>query len=397
MSLPRILYVGTFPPHPGGTGVINGYLLKGLHDAGYPLSVVAPASRGRAAVVGRLYPNIALAEVPITLSPNAPWLRPMDDPEKLTDIANLQAAFTEIAERFNPEIVFTGREDFLESVLPWTLRRGLPVVCRAPGSGALMADTYGAAARRAMFDLVGKADIIIAPALHVAAGLAKNGFRNIVTIQNPVDMARFRSGPIDRELAARFGLTSEHVVVAHVSNLKPVKRVQDIVAAAAQAVGRDPRLVFLVIGDGPDRKQLEEAILESELNDHFRFTDWVDHAAVPGHLRLADMALMPSSAEGLSSAYLEAMATGLPLLASDIAAAREVIDPGNNGFLFSVGDVDAIADLIVNVAADPHLRQRVRSNARAYVEQNHRLEAAGDLLREVVADVVRQGRAVGAT
>jgi len=399
VSLPRILYVGTFPPHPGGSGVVNGYLMKCLHDSGYPLSVVTPSSTetaGRAELVRRVYPRIALVEVPVARASIIPWGTRLDDPERLAQVTRMQAACAEEAERHRPGVVFAGRENYLDGVLPWAMSQSLPVVCRAPSSALLMDGVHGTTARRFAFELMAKADRIVAPAHHVAAGLANNGLSRIVTIQNPVDMARFRPASVDRDLAARHCLRPEHVVVAHASNLKPVKRTDDIVAAAAPAVNRDPRLIFLIFGDGPDRAKLEEAVLDSGLTDHFRFTGWVDHTALGDHLRLADMALITSATEGLAAAYLEAMATSLPLLASDIAGAREVIEDGKTGFLFPVGDAAAIADLIVKLAVDPALRHRIGSNARAYVEQNHRLEAAGDLLREVVADVVRQGRAVGA-
>ena len=83
--------------------------------------------------------------------------------------------------------------------------------------------------------------------------------------------------------------------------------------------------------------------------------------------------------------------TCLPLLASDIAGAREVVDDGKIGFLFPVGDITAIADLIVKVATDPDLRHRIGTNARTYVERNHRLDVAVGLLRGVLADLVCGG------
>jgi len=391
VSLPRVLYVGTFPPHPGGSSVAAGYLLQVLHDAGYPLSVVTPSSpetAGRAELVDREFPRIALVEVPLARAITSPFTENIDDAERLDHVARFEAAGIKEADRHRPDVVFVGREEFLESVFRWTTMRGLPVIGRVPSGGELVANVYGAAASRYALDMVRKANSIISPAHHIAAGLAKLGLSNIVTIQNPVDMVRFRPAPIDRHLAERLAIEPEHVVVTHASNMKPVKRICDIAAAAAAAVKRDPRLIFLMIGDGPDRAKLEAAVQAFDLAAHFRFTGWLDHAAVGAHLRVTHMALMPSTAEGLASAYLEAMATGLPLLASDVPGAREVVDDGKNGFLFPVGDIAAIADVIVRVAADPHLRQRIGANARAYVERNHRLETAGDRLHAVLTDVM---------
>jgi len=399
MALPRILFVGTFPPHPGGSGVVNGYLLKGLHDLGYPLSLVTPSSpetAGRAELVRHVYPGTALAEVPATHAVTTPWATRWDDPARLAQVSRMQEICVREADRFDPEIIFVGREIYLESVLPWAVPRNLSVIGRVPAGALLLDDVHGVEALQYALDLLSKADAVIVPGYHVEAGMRKHGLGNVVTIQNPVDLVRFRPAPVDHELAARLDLGTDRVVVAHASNLKPVKRIQDIVAAAQAAVARDRRLIFLIIGDGQDRAALEQAVHVSGLKEHFRFTGWVGHDRVDAHLRLAHMALMPSATEGLAAAYLEAMATGLPLLASDIAGAREVVDHGKNGFLFPVGDAAAISDLIVALAADPDLRLRVGANARAYVERNHQLDSAIDLLRRVVTGLVRRGSTVAA-
>jgi len=394
MSLPRVLYVGNFPPHPGGSGVIANYLMTGLHEAGYPLSVVtasSPEMADRHDLVQRDYPGIDLVEVPAPQALIQPWGWRLDHPDRLAHVNGVLAGCTTLAKRARHDVVLLGAEFFLDCMLPWAAAHGLPLVSRATAIAMLLAGVYGPAMRRHVFRLMPMASRIVTPAHHLTTTLTQHGLSNVVTIPNPVDATLFRPAATDEELAVRLRLGPDHVVVAHASNFKPVKRVGDILAAADLAVTRDPRLIFLVMGDGEDRASLEVAVRERGLSDHFRITGWVGRDAIAAHLRLAHMALMPSTTEGLSSAYLEAMATALPLLASDVAAAREVIDDGKNGFLFPVGDTTAIADLIVGLAADNELRHRVGRNARAYVERNHRVDVAIDLLRKILADVVRYG------
>ncbi len=92
-------------------------------------------------------------------------------------------------------------------------------------------------------------------------------------------------------------------MIAHVSNLKPVKRPLDLVRSAVETTRRDARLMYLIIGDGPLRKRMEEACRQAGVRDRFWFAGWIDYAAMPGYLSVADLVVMPSESEGLARAY----------------------------------------------------------------------------------------------
>lgn len=375
--LPRILFVGTFPPHPGGSGVVNGHLLKGLHDAGHPLQVVTPSSpetARRADIVRRDFSGIALFETPVDHADTEPWRADIDGAETRRYTAATLAACDKAMRRERPDLVLTGRVWSLTGVADWARGHGLPLANACHEGAVLLTDIYPKARCQRGFDLLRRTDMVVAPAEHITAGLAREGIDHVVALPNAVDRELFKPGPRDAALERCLGLGPEHIVMIHTSNMKPVKRAGDIVKAAARAVESNERLVFLMIGDGTCREELFEAVRDQGLSDFFRFTGWVDREALPAYLRLAHMAVMPSQAEGLAMAYLEAMATGLVLLASDIPAAREVVADGENGFLFPPGDVEAIADAILKVAGDAALRRGVGAAARAHIERHHRLE-----------------------
>ena len=166
-------------------------------------------------------------------------------------------------------------------------------------------------------------------------------------------------------------------MVAHLSNLKAVKRPLDLVLSAELALRAEPRLVYVVVGDGADRQAMENECRQRELASRFRFAGWVDYSQIPAYLKLADVVISMSESEGLSRVYLEAQASARLLLASDIAPAREVIDDGLTGLLFRKGDVEHLADRTVQAAGDPGLRTRIGRRARARV-QAHSLNLAVD-------------------
>ena len=118
-----------------------------------------------------------------------------------------------------------------------------------------------------------------------------------------------------------------------------------------------------------------------------RFAGWVDQSESPRYLNLADMVVMPSQLEALSLVYLEAQACGRVLIASDIPAAREVIEDGVTGLLFPMGVIEAFSERILLAAAQPGLRAAIGRRARAQAEasgMDEWLDAYERALRELV-------------
>ena len=164
----------------------------------------------------------------------------------------------------------------------------------------------------------------------------------------------------------------------HASNLKGVKRPLDIVRSGERVLRERPEVAYLIVGDGPLRAAMEERCRQEGILGSFRFVGWVEHERVPEYLNLADIAVMPSETEGFALAYLEAQACGCVLLASDIPAAREVVEDGRTGLLFRRDDVDHFAAQTLRAAGDPGLRAAIGRRAREAVR-------AHDLDRTVAA------------
>jgi N-acetyl-alpha-D-glucosaminyl L-malate synthase BshA len=154
----------------------------------------------------------------------------------------------------------------------------------------------------------------------------------------------------------RFAQLGERLLV-HLSNFRPVKRVQDAVEVFAR-VSRELPARLMLIGDGPDRSIAEQLARRYNIQDRIHFLGKQDN--VNELLPLADLMLMPSEMESFGLAALEAMACGVPAIATRVGGVPELIDDGVNGLLFEVGDVDSMANAAISL-----LRDETRLNALA--------------------------------
>jgi len=161
------------------------------------------------------------------------------------------------------------------------------------------------------------------------------------------------------------------VTLMHISNFRPVKRVQDVVTIFAKVTAAlDARLVL--VGDGPDACVAEETARRLGVLDRVTFLGVVDHVAPI--LAAADLLLLPSETESFGLVALEAMASGVPVVASDIGGIPEVVTHGETGFLASVGDTDRMAEHAIALLSDRTLCKRFSRAAvtRAAERFDHR-------------------------
>jgi glycosyltransferase involved in cell wall biosynthesis len=295
-----------------------------------------------------------------------------------------------------PDIIMVGRETFVWHVPDFAAAAGLPFVVRIAGGTiiGLLEDNYTPAVTAHWMQQLRKAARIVAPSGTLADGARRVlGLDNVALVMNAIDTGRFVPRPKDPGLLQALDLRDDNVVVMHVSNMKNLKRPLDIAQAAARTLPRDPRLVYVVVGDGPLREDLETACRELGLRDRFRFVGWVDYDTLPNYINLADIMVMPSSAEGLARVYLETQACGRLLLASDIPNAREVVTDGETGLLFRTADIDDFAAKTLMAAADPTLRAAIGRKARAYAEQAHSLDRAVAAYLDIFTDAIQTHRA----
>jgi len=188
--------------------------------------------------------------------------------------------------------------------------------------------------------------------LTVRSGLPK---RQVTTIWNGIDTQKFAfRGPCPAGPA---------IVVAR---LAAGKNIDALIQATALVRGQIPQFHLRIVGDGPCRSALEALAAELGIREHVDFTGEVDN--VPQQLQQASMFVLPSLSEGVSLSLLEAMATGLPVVATRVGGNLEVVQEGETGFLVPVEQPAKMAEVMIRLAADAELARRMGTAGRRRVE-----------------------------
>ena len=147
----------------------------------------------------------------------------------------------------------------------------------------------------------------------------------------------------------------------HISNMRPVKRLLDVVHIFARVNAEVPSRLVLV-GDGPDRDAAERELAKLGLGDRARCVGKVEDVAEV--LRWADLYLLPSNSESFGLSALEAMATGVPVIGTRAGGLPEVVQHGVCGFLGEPGDVEGMAQGAVALLTDPERCRQFSKAAR---------------------------------
>jgi glycosyltransferase involved in cell wall biosynthesis len=364
----RILYVGLLPPHEGGASLSSCEILAGLAARGHTvhaLTPITPAMTAREAAFARAWPGISTVRYPIPEIPSTP---DEPDPEwyRAAQTVHLDRLLPAAIRRHHPGAILIGRESFAPYVADVARARGIPVVQRLAGAGTngLLGGRFPEPLASEMRAALRQAQARVSPGRELAVAAGRLDIGDVLLIRTGVDLDRFQPREKDPALLRELDITRESIVVAHMSNLKALKRPLDLVRAAGATVATEKSLVFLVVGDGALRGAMEAACREAGIARHFRFVGWRSYDEMPRYFNLADMVAMPSESEGLARAYLETQACGRVLIASDIAPAREVVRHGQTGLLFPGEDNGALSDLILMAARDPALRRAIGARAR---------------------------------
>ena len=184
--------------------------------------------------------------------------------------------------------------------------------------------------------------------------------RHIAVVPNAVDSTRFRPDG-SAELRLRYAHPEEKLLT-HVSNFRGVKRVEDVIrtfAGVAEEIGAR----LLMIGDGPERPKAFE--LAAKLGVSGRVAFLGSFPRVEHLLSVSDLFLLPSSEESFGLAALEAMASGVPVVASRTGGIPEVVTDGETGYLCAVGDAAGMATAALTLLKDPVRHKRFSEAARA--------------------------------
>lgn len=165
-----------------------------------------------------------------------------------------------------------------------------------------------------------------------------------------------------RKVRESLNLAEDETVLLTVSRLTDDKGYREMIGATRLLLDEGYHFVLLAAGSGKDEQQIRRAIEDAGAGDAFRLLGWRDDVA--DLYCAADIFVFASHREGLPIAPIEAMASGLPVVLSDIPGCREEVGDGESGLLFSTGDAKGLAGCLVKLITDPNRRMEIARAAR---------------------------------
>jgi len=241
-----------------------------------------------------------------------------------------------------------------------------------------------------------RADRFVALSAEIADEVASLGIprERIVRIPNGVDTARFRPATAEERAAARarLGVRPDAPVVLHAGRLVPQKRPELLVRGFARALERAPSAELVFCGRGRLEAECRREAGALGIADRVHFRGNVDDVA--GAYRAADVLALVSAAEGMPNVVLEAMASGVPCLATPVGAVPDLVRDGETGVLVRGDEAGAIADPLAALLLEPARRARLGAAARALAEKELGLEPVAARYADLYRGLVRERAAV---
>jgi glycosyltransferase involved in cell wall biosynthesis len=193
----------------------------------------------------------------------------------------------------------------------------------------------------------------------------------IVTLPNAADPERFRPELSGLGVRARYGLDGARVI-GFTGAFFPWHGVRLLIDALPGLLREVPDAAVLLVGEGPERPDLEERVRKAGLEKRVRFTGWVGHEELPAHVAAFDVAVMPDSNEyGSPMKIYEYMAMGKPVVAPRLGPLQDGVRDGETGILFERLDASALEAALSSLLRDEARRLRMGTRAREHVLESH--------------------------
>jgi glycosyltransferase involved in cell wall biosynthesis len=208
-----------------------------------------------------------------------------------------------------------------------------------------------------------------------------------VVLHNGVDLNRFKPLPeVKGEMRKKLGISEDTCVVLTVRRLVYKNGIDTLLESAEIAVKKNPKLVFVVVGKGPDFEEVKERIVQLGMQRNFRLTGFVSDEDLPFYYNFADLFALPSkSGEGLPLVALEAMACGLPVIATDVGGTSEVMSE-DYGKLVPPNAPNSLAEAILKFSCKN--LTALKKELRTMMEQKYSWDLNVEKLSKIYEELI---------
>jgi len=203
------------------------------------------------------------------------------------------------------------------------------------------------------------------------SGLKANNLKRGKVLYNGIDekfIGTISQKQKDEKRKELFGIDKEKPLLISVANLVPYKDYFSVLTALTILKDEGYSFYYLILGDGPLRKQITNTIQNYKLYDHVKIVGNVENVSV--YLKISDIFIHSSKGEGCSNAILEAMAAGLPIIAADTGGTHEIVSP-KNGFLFEYKNTFQLSDYIKSCIVNKKNRINLGENSLKIIEEKY--------------------------
>jgi glycosyltransferase involved in cell wall biosynthesis len=214
----------------------------------------------------------------------------------------------------------------------------------------------------------------------------------IAVVPNAVDPDRFAPATADPSLVRKLGLDGADAVIGYVSSFYGFEGIGHLLHAAALLRDRGRRMKVLLVGDGREREPLERLAAELALERDVVFAGRVPHDEIAAHYALMDVFVVPREDVRVTRLVtplkpFEALAAGRAVVAADLPALREIVEPGRTGLTFRAGDPGDLADVLEELTGDPGRRAELAAAGREWVLRERTWEGNGRRYRALFEDL----------
>ncbi len=192
--------------------------------------------------------------------------------------------------------------------------------------------------------------------------------KKVVSIPTGVN-ADFFSEAKKPELKLKYGIGRDSQVITYVGIFRAVKGHEVTLKAVRSVINSFPNAKFFLVGDGPDKKLLEDMAKTLGVSDNVIFPGFIDN--VSEIYSFSDVSILSSWSEGLPQSMLQAMASGVPIVASNVGGVPEVVTHEKTGLLIEAGDHQALAENIIRILSSPDLASEMSARARNLMVNEH--------------------------
>ncbi len=230
-------------------------------------------------------------------------------------------------------------------------------------------------------------DVYIACGENMRKNLTENcGFpdKKVISIPTGVGPEFFRVTK-NMSLRAKYGLDENSPVITNVGILRSVKGHEVTLQAVKAVAGFYPGAKFLLVGDGPREEELKKMVSDLGISGHVIFTGFVDN--IPEIYSISDIAVLSSWSEGFPQSIIQAMAAGVPVVATKVGGVPEAVIHGETGLLVDPGDYDALGVSIIRILNDDKLKNKLVGNALEKVKNLFTAEHMLEMIEELYIDL----------